>query len=493
MNRLGATVNVLAIVLCVVFVAYVLTILIPFLRRSRARSGNPDSYQWHFILPCLNEEAVIEASVLRLRHDHPAAEVWCVDDDSDDTTGAVLARLSNQDAKVHVVSRRAPTARQGKGAALNEAWRHIAAFHTADPHAFAESQVVVGVLDADGRLDPDALSIISGPAGFADPEVGAVQIQVRMINRGTDRPDGDHPAAPTRFGRLLVTLQDLEFRTVIAAMQYLRHRMSSAGMGGNGQFSRLATLNTVAAEHGSPWHGALLEDFEFGLHVLLVGLRNRYCDDAWVAQEALPEAGKLIRQRARWAQGGMQCSKYFRRILTSPKLSTAGALEICYFLLIPWTQLLGTIVYTASATLMIFYAVTTPGGPGPWFLHGAWGLVPLAALFGFLPLASWAFVYRSRCEPGTTWRRTILLALSYWLYNYLMLAAVWTALWRLLRSQNGWVKTARVSAAATTTTLPADQRPALVTTPAPARHEAPPSAPPPARALATPSVGRHRQ
>jgi hypothetical protein len=288
--------------------------------------------------------------------------------------------------------------------------------------------------------------VICGDNGFADQQVGAVQIQVRMVNRGTAQIDGDQAPAPTRLGRLLVTLQDLEFRTVIAAMQHLRHRMSSAGMGGNGQFSRLSTLNAVAGEHGTPWHGALLEDFEFGLHVLMTGLENRYCDDTWVAQEGLPEVRKLIRQRTRWAQGGMQCAKYLKPILTSPNLSTSSALEIAYFLLIPWTQILGTLVYAGSLAAIAGYAITTPGGLLAWFGGSAWVVLPPAVVFGVVPIAIWALVYRWRCERNTSWCRVAILAAAYWLYNYLMLIAVWSALARLIRSKNGWVKTARVPA-----------------------------------------------
>ncbi len=148
------------------------------------------------------------------------------------------------------------------------------------------------MLDADGRLDPMAAEVISGPSGFGDEEVGAVQVQVRMINRGLEgRVDAGDPAPRGRLARTLVVLQDLEFRAVIAAMQGLRRNIGSVGMGGNGQFTRLRVLDAIAEEHGTPWHGALLEDFELGLHMLLAGWRNQYLDSTWVAQEACPPRG----------------------------------------------------------------------------------------------------------------------------------------------------------------------------------------------------------
>ncbi|NHA00950.1 glycosyltransferase [Nocardioides sp. W3-2-3] len=259
----SAAVDLAALVLCVLFLAYVLAILVPFLRRRPEPAGDARDLDVHLILPCLDEEVVIARTVARLRHDHPTAHLWCVDDDSADATGTILAGLAAADDHVHLVSRRAPEARQGKGAALNAAWRLIKAWLATHDPSYDAAKVVIGVVDADGRLAPDALDVIAGPGGFGDPRVGAVQVQVRMMNRGlAGRPDAGDPAAETRLGRLLVTLQDLEFRTVIAAMQHLRHRIGSAGMGGNGQFTRLVVLDAIAAENDTPWHGALLEDFE---------------------------------------------------------------------------------------------------------------------------------------------------------------------------------------------------------------------------------------
>jgi cellulose synthase/poly-beta-1,6-N-acetylglucosamine synthase-like glycosyltransferase len=318
----------------------------------------------------------------------------------------------------------------------------------------AHEQTVVGVIDADGRLAGDALDMLAGPDNFGDDRVGAVQVQVRMINRGRPEPDGDDAAAPTRFGRALVLMQDLEFRTVIAGMQHLRHGMGSAGMGGNGQFTRLSTLDAIAAVYGTPWHGALLEDFELGLHALFVGARNTYCDDTWVAQEGLPAIRPLLRQRVRWAQGGMQCFRYMRQVLGSRRLTTPAALEICYFLIIPWTQLLGTVVYTLSALALVSYAFGDPGGVSHWFASGGWGLFPLVAVFGIFPMAVWGIVYRLRCDPSLGRLRALALGLGYWLFSYLMIAAVWRGFARLVRARNGWAKTDRLPQASRTGPAP---------------------------------------
>lgn len=444
----GPWVDVLALALCITFLGYVLAILMPFLRQEPTVPGDPATMAWHLVIPCLDEAAVIDRTITGLRLMHPSAHVWAVDDDSTDETLQIIQALADADPMVHVVRRQQPDARQGKGAALNSGWRaiqeHLRVVHGTDYRDWSE-HAVVGVIDADGVLDPRALAALAGPAMFTNPDVGAAQLQVRMVNRGlTGRIDAGDPAASTRGGRLLVTLQDLEFRTVISAMQHLRRRLGSVGMGGNGQFSRLSVLDDIAEEHGTPWHGALLEDFELGLHVLLAGRTNEYCNDVWVAQEGLPDVGALLRQRTRWAQGGMQCMRYLGVILRSRRLSTPAALEICYFLLIPWTQLIGSLVYTAAWSVVLRYAWTSSGGIGAWLATGTWGMIPLILVFGIGPLALWGPVYRITAESGVGRGRAVVLGFAYWLYSYLMVVSVWRAAFRLARSKSDWVKTARV-------------------------------------------------
>lgn len=426
--------NAAALMLCVSFVAYVTMIVLPFLRHRPAVRGDGSQFGWHFIVPCLNEEAVIAATVQQLVRTFPGAHIWCVDDGSTDATPKVLAHLTRRYRRVHVVTRRLPEARKGKGPALNAAWEAITGSLSPDANP---DHIVVGVVDADSKLDPSALDVIAGPAFFGDAHVGAVQVQVRVTTglRST-----------RRHQRLLVKLQDLEFTGPIAAMQLLRRRSGSVGMGGNGQFTRLSVLNRIADGHGTPWHGALLEDFELGLHILLAGSRTEYCHDTFVEQEGLTRLRMLVRQRSRWAQGSMQCMRYLNPVLRSARISTPGALEIAYFLLIPWSQLLGGMVYLGSTLLMIYYGVSQPGGFASWLADGAWAVLPLFVVFGLAPLAVWGPIYRARIHPQTSRRRALALGLANWAYSYMHYVAVWWALIRLIRSRSDWKKTAHVAA-----------------------------------------------
>jgi cellulose synthase/poly-beta-1,6-N-acetylglucosamine synthase-like glycosyltransferase len=417
--------------LCAAFITYVLVILVPYMRHRRAAPGDETGFEWHFIVPCLNEEAVVDTTVRRLADRFPTAQLWCVDDGSSDATPILLGNAERELANVHVVTRRYPEARQGKGPALNAGWAAIRAWLPDDADT---ERVLVGVIDADGDLDADCPAAISGAKFFGNSKVGAVQIRVRVA-----------PAAVTegRVGRALCRLQDVEFGGVIAAMQLLRRYLGSVGMGGNGQFTRMSTLDRIARDHGSPWHGALLEDFELGLHVLLTGGRTEYCHDTAVTQEGLPTVRQLVRQRSRWAQGCMQCFRYLLPVLASEDISLGGALEITYFLFMPWLNLVGGVLYVASGCVLAWYAFIGSGGLGQWWASGAWGVVPLFLFFGLGPLVLWGPVYRAAVDRSLTRRRALLLGLAHWPYIYIHHAATWVALGRVVRARHDWVKTDR--------------------------------------------------
>ncbi|MGI8750931.1 MAG: glycosyltransferase family 2 protein [Acidimicrobiales bacterium] len=427
-----ALLNTAAFILCVTFLSYVMLIIIPFLRHRPGDSGDPRHYRWHFLVPCRNEEEVIAETIAGLRRVFPASHIWCIDDASTDETAAVLSQLSRRYARLHVVTRRPPDAAKGKGPALNAGWRALV---TSLPPDADLHRVLVGVLDADARLDPHAASILSGSSWFADPSVGAVQIRVRVMATTLA------PRLPAQR-RLLVRLQDLEFSGPIAAMQMLRRRSGSVGMGGNGQFTRMSILNRIAAGAGTPWHGALLEDFELGLHVLLAGSRTEYCHDTWVSQDGLAHVRALLRQRSRWAQGSMQCFAYLQAILRSPSISTTGALELTYFLLLPWLQLVGSVVYAAAIAVMGYYALSEPGGLGAWWNAGAWGVLPLFLLFGVAPFMVWGFIYRRHSDRDMPLRTAFGLGMANWAYGYLSQVASWWAFVRVVRNRHDWKKTA---------------------------------------------------
>ncbi|PKV88965.1 glycosyltransferase family 2 protein [Streptomyces sp. TLI_146] len=400
-----------------------------YLNRPRTEAGDPAALDWHFFVPCRDEEAVVGATVTQLRGDFPAAHVWVVDDDSDDRTGLIVAALAEDDRRVHLVRRIRPDARTGKGDALNAAYDQLGEFL---PEGADRDRVVVCVVDADGRLDPRALELVSGPAAFGDPEVGGVQISVRMRNVDDPRPLPDRGRTANAFARLLVRVQDMEFAVSNAGMQLLRGRTGSVGLGGNGQFTRLSALDRIADAERRPWQrGALLEDYELGLHMILAGFRITHIADTWVSQEGLPHARRLLTQRTRWAQGNFQCVRYAPRIVSSRHYSGRGVLETLYTFCQPVAHLL---TLALSALLLLL------GGVGSLAL---WPLMLVLAALAIGPFVLWGPVYRRDHAPDASRLTAVLWGVALWLYAYHLFVVSARAFVRMARGRNGWAKTRR--------------------------------------------------
>lgn len=430
----------IALLMSVLFITYVAVIVIPYVRRRPLPPGDGDGFSWHLFIPARDEAAVLGDTVDYLAVTFPAAHVWIIDDASYDTTARIADAFAAHEDQVHVVSRRLPEARTGKGDALNAAYQALDRWL---PAGTDRSRVVVGVIDADGLPAANCLDVCAAEHLFGDPKVGSVQVCVRMVNRNDRRPFPRRGLLVNFVGRLLVRMQDLEFRVPISAIQMTRQRTRTVGLGGNGQFSRLSALDTVAEDDGRPWRGSLLEDYELSLHLLMAGHRNEYTMDTLVDQEALPNPRRLLAQRTRWGQGTMQCNGYLPRIWTSPHVSTIGTLEATYYLLQPFFQLLGTLVYPVPFILLALNLGASPGGLSQWLGDGGWLLVALYAVLGLTPFVIWGPIYARRCERSIGLVRSLGLGLAYAAFILGFYITSWRAFIRILRGHRGWVKTRR--------------------------------------------------
>jgi 1,2-diacylglycerol 3-beta-glucosyltransferase len=431
--------SAISTLLLVMFLAYVAFILVPFLRYPKAKTGSPADFDWHFLIPCRDEAAVIATTIERARGDFPTAHVWVIDDDSDDDTSSIANRYAATDPFVHVVQRRRPAARIGKGDALNAGYRALNAWLPADAN---RSRVIVNVVDADGEVAANALEVVSSADVFGDETIGAAQISVWMKNRDDRMPIADKGRMSNMIGRWLLRMQDIEFRTIIAGMQSLRARTGTVGLGGNGQFTRLDVLDRIAARLGEPWHGALLEDYELGVHVLLAGSKIKHVYDTHVSQEALPSMRRLLTQRTRWAQGNIQCVKYLPEVVRSDQFDAAGVLETSYYLVLPFLQLLGILTLIGGAVGQVIGAIQDPILFATQ-LTNSWGNMALIVLFSIAPFFVWGPVYKKRCEPTASWGRAALWGLGVWLYVFYMYPVLIRAFARILTGRSGWSKTRR--------------------------------------------------
>ncbi len=368
-----------------------------------------------FLMPCLNEELVIERSLRRLLAvpgGHVA--VLVIDDGSDDGTAAAVSGVA--DERVWLLRRRPPEARQGKGEALNAALRYLAGsgrLAGRDPDS-----VIITVVDADGRLDPHAIGEV-GPY-FDDPGVGAVQIGIRISNRGQS---------------VLARMQDMEFVIYTEVFQQGRRHLGSVGLGGNGQFCRLSALRSLGP---GPWTRSLTEDLDLGVRLAVTGWRNEYCPTAWVHQQGVVEPRRLVRQRSRWFQGNLQAWRLIPAVLRS---RYRGRTDLLYVLTTPAIVLIASLLTASFAVGMVYCAVLAATGHHPF---GWWLAVTYLLSVG--PALVFSVVYwRRERATGLRLRTAAGLAHVYVAYSMLCYAAGWWAVVRAIRGRTGWAKTARVA------------------------------------------------
>ncbi|WP_414944678.1 glycosyltransferase family 2 protein [Amycolatopsis sp. cmx-11-32] len=389
-------------------------------RRSVAARG--EGLEFWIVIPALNEERVVGKTVrnaLSLGTTRNPVRVLVIDDGSDDGTPIVLREVA--DPRLHVLRRDLPHARRGKGEALNAGYRYIRRLCEAEGSV---PKTIIGIVDGDGRGSQGMLREVADV--FGDRGVGAVQCRVRIHNRRS----------------ILALLQDLEFGAVADASQSLRDLAGSVGMGGNGQFTRLAVLRRFDP---APWSDCLVEDLELGLRLHVAGIRMRYVKAAWVTQQGLVDLRRLLRQRTRWAQGNLQCARHLRELLASRHVGSIGLLDFLAYLVTPWLTVPLSLVVSLlfAGTLVASWSGVTLGGliAPPSALPGA-ALIGLVVLL--VPGVVWAVVHRLRLgeEP---FHRCLLAGLLYPGFLVLGVIATWRALFRVLARRNTWTKTERLS------------------------------------------------
>lgn len=384
-----------AFFMAVIFGVYTVLIVVPYLKRDRWEDGNPKDYRWHFLVPCRDEEAVVGATASYLLENYPEADVWIIDDDSDDATRDIVRDIQQRSERLHLIERKRPNARIGKAQALNYAWSLVR--KEIEERDGDMAREVVIIVDADGRPSPNFLRVMSGEGCFGDPEVSLVQVEVRMRNRGQKRsiPDADWLQQLT--ARLFIRMQDIEFRGPISAAQMTRRLTNTVNAGGNGQATRASALAEINQGDG-PWGESLVEDLELGLHVLFDGGKNAYTTDAYVDQEALFSLQRYLVQRARWSRGTMQCSEYIKDVWFTPRITNLGAIEMTWFLLQPWNQLAGSIAFSIPPLAFMYSLVHEPSFAEAFAARGGWIILGITLAIGASEFAIWG--YRTATRGG---------------------------------------------------------------------------------------------
>jgi cellulose synthase/poly-beta-1,6-N-acetylglucosamine synthase-like glycosyltransferase len=260
------------------------------------------------LIPCFNEEKVIESSVRRILASNWARiEILVLDDGSADHTAEVVRKAFADEPRVTLMS----FENGGKARALNRGLTK------------ARGDVVVA-LDADTLFPSDTLAKLA--RWFGDPRVGAVAGNALVGNRRN---------LITRWQALeYVTAQNLE-RRALAALGAV-----TVVPGAVGAWRRAA----LEALGGYP-DDTLAEDQDLTIAMQRAGWRVEFDPEARAYTEAPETVGGLLKQRFRWSFGTLQCIYKHRAALFDVKRPVLG------FIALPQIWLF-QIVLTAVAPLI---------------------------------------------------------------------------------------------------------------------------------------------
>jgi 1,2-diacylglycerol 3-beta-glucosyltransferase len=365
------------------------------------------------IMPAHNEELVIEGTLESLlRLDYDRYFVLVVNDGSNDETGD-RARAFEHTGRVRVIDRPPHVSGRGKGAVLNEGYRYLVdLLERGDPlvQGFEGDDVLVGVVDADGHLEPKALH---------DVQMGVV-------------------IGNAREG-LIPRCQDLEFTGFSQLAQAARDRMGSVGLGGNGQFTRLAALRSLGRD---PWTDCLTEDLDLGLHLRRLGWEIRFCRTTFVTQQGVQTVRAWLRQRTRWAQGHYQCWDHIPKLLTGKRVPVIARFDLTLYLLFV------TFVMFVAANLAV-----AVGGAAGWFTitNNFLAFIPAGPprnitmeFIGLSPVVMLLTRYQQHSPHALRWWELPAYGAAFGLYVYMWTAASLIAWTRLVGGHVGWSKTHRL-------------------------------------------------
>jgi cellulose synthase/poly-beta-1,6-N-acetylglucosamine synthase-like glycosyltransferase len=395
-------------------------------RPRKAGSARQRDTYFVIVVPAHNEELVITQTVHRLRELRWGRFIAVVmNDGSTDRTGEVARAAAANDPRVLVVDRAADIAGKGKGEVLNHAYRAIRKMSAdSDPRLEGASpeEIVIGVVDADGWLERNALAEVS--PYFDDRAVGGVQLPVRIWN------------AQEGF---LALMQDIEFLAFSRLVQAARDPLGSVGLGGNGQFVRLSAL----LEFGnSPWTRSLTEDLDLTMRMIANGWAVRFCPRASVAQQGLTKPRPLFRQRARWIQGHYSCWKYIPSVLRARGVPLYRRLDASFYLAgVVFVLVFFGLLLISIGNYSGLWTVT--GGIG-WLVGDGPTYVAVTLTLTLAPMLLIAASYQASATTPVPWWALPGVFFLFNIYGYLWaVPATFRAFGRFALGRNHWVKTPR--------------------------------------------------
>ena len=282
--------------LIILVVRYILLLWLGYLHHIESRGaaeGLSAAPPVTILVPVYNEAAVIlQALRSLLAIDYPAFDILVVDDGSTDQTFELARTLEgkHQGITLQVVRKQ----NGGKASALNTGI------------ALAKTPFIL-CMDGDSRLTPDTLR--HAMRHFADPRVGAVAGNVKVVNRNN----------------MWTRLQALEYIEGLNLARRAQGFLRAVNIipGPIGVFRREALIGVGGYDTDT-----FAEDADLTLKILTNGWHIVYEERAIAWTEAPESYLDLIKQRYRWTRGILQALAKRTAWLLQPRHSVVVSLSL---------------------------------------------------------------------------------------------------------------------------------------------------------------------
>ncbi len=356
------------------------------------------------LIPAYNEESVIVDTVKSaLASKYPKLQILVIDDGSKDRTAELVRANFGRDSRVRLLLQ----ANRGKPAALN--------------HGLSEAigEIVVSI-DADTIVDPDAVPRLV--RHFADPSVGAVAGNVKVMNRN----------------RWITRWQALEYIT----SQNLEKRA----------FDLLNCIPVVPGAVGA-WRADLLrshdgfsgdtvaEDTDLTLTIRRNGWKILY-DETAIGRTEVPETvDALVKQRFRWTFGTLQAVWKHRDTAGKARYGTMGWIAIpnifLFQILLPLVSPVIDLLFLLSLALWGLGQLKFTRLPELWTTQDVERSLIFFAIFMFIDLLTCVIAFA--LEKDEDWTLLAPLILQRFYYRQMMYVVLFSALREALRGRPvGW-------------------------------------------------------
>jgi peptidoglycan-N-acetylglucosamine deacetylase len=356
------------------------------------------------LIPAYNEEAVIVGTVrAALSSNYPKLEVLVVNDGSTDRTPELVRTHFGREPRVRLLMQ----SNHGKPSALN--------------HGLAEAsgEIVVSI-DADTIVDPEAVPRLV--RHFADPAVGAVAGNVKVMNRNR---------WITRWQALeYITSQNLEKR----AFDLLNCIPVVPGAVG-------AWRTEVLRSNGGFSGDTVAEDTDLTLTIRRNGWKILYDEDAIGRTEVPENVDTLVRQRFRWTFGTLQAVWKHRDTAGNPRYGTLGWIAIpnifLFQIVLPLVSPVIDLLFLMSLGLWGLAQLRIARLPQLWTSRDVERSLIFFAIFMVIDLFTCVIAFA--LEKHEDWTLLAPLILQRFYYRQMMYVVLFSALKEAVRGRAvGW-------------------------------------------------------